>query len=405
MKTHLIVVSLLAMVIFAACKKDVKLEDQHVKAGVLLSGATLPGIIDTEVVLYNGTYYLNGKTFIKPGGNLVIHAGVIIKGISKPTPAQASALVVTRGGLIHALGTVDQPVIFTSDNTIPAPGDWGGIVILGSAPVNQAEPLIEGIDMPTLPPAVDMHYGGSYATDSSGVLRYVRIEWAGAILTNDNELNSLTLGGVGSRTVLDYIQASYGLDDSFQFFGGTVNATHLVSLNTKDDILDFNLGYTGTVQYVLGIRRPGFVYSSANGIESDNGGGPFNIPITRPAVSNVTMTGGETSALPGTQRAVYIKTNSGINITNSIFTGYGTGFQSTTPNVFTGNVVHAFSTLGIPAGNIGVVNSNNSNGGVELVDPFSVGVSFDPSTTLAAHTDKGCNPAFDYWFLTWTAGL
>ncbi|SIO09934.1 hypothetical protein [Chitinophaga niabensis] len=406
MRTLTIIVSVLALATFAACKKDAKQNDHNVRAGILPNGSALPGVISTNVELVaNGTYYLNGKTYVKPGGNLIINAGVTVKGIPQFTPAEASALIVTRGGLIHAVGTLENPIVFTSNSNFPAVGDWGGIVILGDAPTNKFEPVIEGIDLPTLPIGVDVHYGGADATDSSGVLKFIRIEWAGASVSDNNELNSLTLGGVGSRTVLDYIQASYGRDDSFEFFGGTVNATHLVSLSTNDDILDFDLGYTGTVQYVLGVRKQGFVYADANGIESDNdASGSADIPKTQPSVSNITIIGRETAAFPGTLYAARFRRNSGMNVTNAVFLGYGMGIQVVSSTVFSGNVIHAFSALGpVPAGNEAHLNPVNSNTDIQLIDPF--GSPFDPNTTLPAHAGKGCDPDYSYWFLTWTAGL
>lgn len=408
MKKLMIAASALTLLTFAACKKEAQQADQNVRAGILPNGSTLPGIISSnvELVAY-GTYYLDGKSYVVPGGDLVINEGVTIKGISKPTPAEASALIVTRGGFIHADGT-NAPIVFTSNNATPAVGDWGGVVILGDAPTNQTNPTIEGIDLPTLPVGVDVHYGGDTAADNSGVLKYVRIEWAGANVSANNELNSLTLGGVGSGTVLDYIQVSYGRDDAFEFFGGTVNATHLVSLNTNDDILDFDHGYTGTVQYVIGLRRPGFAYADANGIESDNDANSSSLtPRTQPTVSNITLIGGETAAFSGTLNAARFRRNTGLNVTNSIFLGYGNGItlENSASGTFSGNVVHAFSTLGpIPVGNETYVNASNSNTDIQLLDPFAVG-TFDPSTTLPAHAGKGADPAGLYWFLTWTAGL
>lgn len=408
MKKLMIAAGALALLTFAACKKEGQQADQNVRAGILPNGSTLPGIINSNVELVaNGTYYLDGKSYVVPGGDLVINAGVTIKGISKPTPAEASALIVTRGGQIHADGT-NGTIVFTSNNATPAVGDWGGVVILGNAPTNQSNPTIEGIDLPSLPAGVDVHYGGSTAADNSGVLKYVRIEWAGANVSDNNELNSLTLGGVGSGTVLDYIQVSYGRDDAFEFFGGTVNATHLVSLNTNDDILDFDHGYTGTVQYVIGLRRAGFVYADANGIESDNDANSSSLtPRTQPTVSNVTLIGGETAAFAGTLNAARFRRNTGLNVTNSIFLGYGNGItlEGGASGTFSGNVVHAFSTLGpIPVGNETYINASNSNTDIQLVAPFAVG-TFDPNTTLPAHAGKGADPTSSYWFLTWTAGL
>jgi hypothetical protein len=410
MKKLMIAASALTLLTFAACKKEAQTGEQNVRAGILPNGSTLPGIISSDVELVaNGTYYLDGKSYVTPGGELKINAGVTIKGISKSTPAEASALIVTRGGLIHAVGTVESPIVFTSNNSTPAVGDWGGVVILGDAPTNKVEPTIEGIDLPTLPSGVDVHYGGSDATDSSGILKYVRIEWAGANVSDNNELNSLTLGGVGSHTTIDYVQVSYGRDDAFEFFGGTVNAFHLVSLNTNDDILDFDHGYTGTVQYVIGIRRAGFTYADANGIESDNdAGSSSDIPKTQPFVTNITLIGGETSAFSGTLNAARFRRATGLNVTNSVFLGYNNGItlEGGASGTFSGNVLHAFSTLGpVPVGNETYVNASSSNASIQLVDPFAVGANFDPSTTLVGHTGKGANPDYDYWFLTWTAGL
>lgn len=410
MKTLMIAAGALTLLTFAACKKEAQQGDQNVRAGILPDGSTLPSIISADVELVaNGTYYLDGKSYVTPGGELKINAGVTIKGISKSTPAEASALIVTRGGLIHAVGTVGSPIVFTSNNSSPAVGDWGGVVILGDAPTNKVEPTIEGIDLPTLPPGVDVHYGGADATDSSGILKYVRIEWAGANVSDNNELNSLTLGGVGSHTTIDYVQVSYGRDDAFEFFGGTVNASHLVSLNTNDDILDFDLGYTGNIQYVIGLRRAGFTYNDANGIESDNdAAGSSDTPKTQPNVSNITIIGGSASAFSGTLNAARFRRATGLNVTNSIFLGYNNGItlEGGASGTFSGNVLHAFVTLGpVPNGNETYVNATSSNASIQLVDPFAVGANFDPSTTQVGHAGKGANPDFDYWFLTWTAGL
>lgn len=409
MKRHITVAVSLAFLTFTACKKSTHQDDKNIKAGILPNGATLPGIIDTQVELIaNGTYYLNGKTYVKPGGELKINAGVTVKAIYKYTAAEASALIITRGGVINADGT-NGAIVFTSNNATPAVGDWGGIVILGKAPVNKVEPLIGGIDYPTLPLGVDARFGGSNASDNSGVLKYVRIEWAGTAISADNELNSLTLGGVGSGTTLDHIQVSYGRDDAFQFFGGTVNASYLISLNTTDDILDFELGYQGNIQYVIGISRPGFVFSDANGIESDNdASSSSDIPRTQPNISNITLIGRETFPFTGTLNTARFRRATGFNVTNSIFIGYGNGItlENGASGTFSGNVLHVFNTLGpVPPGNETYINAAAANNDVQLIDPFAVGPSFDPSPALPQHFGKGAVVNYDYWYLGWTAGL
>ncbi len=187
-------------------------------------------------------------------------------------------------------------IVFTSNEATKAPGDWGGIVLLGRARTNQntasSSPTIEGVALPTLPAGIDVTYGSNTDannTESSGTLQYVRIEYAGAAIAANNELNSLTFGGVGSGTIVDHIEAAYGADDSFEFFGGTVSPKYLVSLNTNDDIFDFDFGYNGSLQFILGVRRSGFVYADANGIESDNDANTSNLlPRTQAKISNMT---------------------------------------------------------------------------------------------------------------------
>ena len=146
-----------------------------------------------------------------------------------------------RGAKIEANGTASNPIVFTSGKAAGSRlrGDWGGIIILGNAPTNRPlspAPLVEG--------GVDRRYGGTTANDNSGTMRYVRIEFAGIAAEPGSEINGLTLGGVGSGTTLEYIQVSYGNDDAYEFFGGTVNAKYLVSYATSDDDYDFDFGYT-----------------------------------------------------------------------------------------------------------------------------------------------------------------
>ena len=191
---------------------------------------------------------------------------------------------------IEALRTAQEPIVFTSGK--PAGqrtrGDWGGIILLGNAPTNRPlspAPLIEG--------GVDRRYGGNIANDNSGTMRYVRIEWAGIAAEPGSEINGLTLGGVGSGTTLEYIQVSYGNDDAYEFFGGTVNAKYLISYAASDDDLDFDFGFTGKIQFAVVQRRPEIADTDAgNGVEADNDGtGTTAAPYTKPILSNITWIG------------------------------------------------------------------------------------------------------------------
>lgn len=414
MKNLFLATAALSLLMFGACKKnEMPRVEKTVKAGVLPNGSTLPGIINTNTELVaGGTYYIDGKSYVVPGGDLVINAGVTLKGIKKALPADASALIVTRGGQIHADGT-SGTIIFTSNEATPAVGDWGGVVILGRATTNQPTTTsIEGINLPSLPPGVDVGYGGSSPTDNSGVFKYVQILYAGANVSTNNELNALTLGGVGSGTEINHVEASYGRDDAFEFFGGTVDASYLVSVNTNDDILDFDHGYTGNIQYVLALRNssaPGFSFNDANGIESDNAAdGATNTslsPKTNANISYATFIAGPTSAFSGTRSAARLRRGSGFTISNSIFSGYSTGIEveDIASGSFSGNVVHAFTNLGtIPGGNTTYLNSSNSNAAAEInfALPFTLGGSFDPASLN--HSSVGAIISGNYWFAGWS---
>ena len=178
---------------------------------------TIKGNIDENVTLSaSKIYLLEGFVYIAEGATLTIQPGTVIKG----DQATNGSLIVERGGKIMAEGTVAKPIVFTSAKPKGSrkAGDWGGIIILGNAPVNLPNAKIEG--------GVDRSYGGSDANDNSGVLKYVRIEYSGIAFQPDNEVNGLTLGGVGAGTTIDYVQVSFNGDDAFEFFGGTVNAKH-----------------------------------------------------------------------------------------------------------------------------------------------------------------------------------
>ena len=282
----------------------------------------LSGNLSTMTLSAANCYLLKGQVFVQSGSTLTIEAGTIIKG-DKGTKA---ALIVNVGGKIMANGTASKPIVFTSAQAAGSrdEGDWSGVLILGDAPTNQTSPTIEGIS-----PAVT--YGGADATDNSGSMTYCRIEFAGIALSPNNETNSLTLGGVGSGTTLNFIQTSFGGDDAYEFFGGTVNATHLVSLSTWDDDFDTDFGFSGNVQYAVAIRDAFQADQSGScGFESDNEGtglvGPT--PLTSAVFSNVTILGpifDSTKAISGNYtRAAHLRRNTNQSIYNSVFVGFPT---------------------------------------------------------------------------------
>ncbi len=283
----------------------------------------LSGNITSDMTLKaDKKYLLTGFVYVQAPAKLTIEPGTIIKG-DKTTKG---SLIVERGAQIIALGTADNPIVFTSNQPKGSrkAGDWGGLIILGNAPVNLgSSAAIEG--------GVDRQYGGDKPADNSGVLKYVRVEFAGIAFQPDNEINGITFGGVGNGTEIDYVQVSFGGDDAFEWFGGTTNAKHLIAYKTVDDMFDTDNGYSGTVQFVLGISDPNIAdVSKSNGFESDNNkAGDTAIPNTMAKFSNVSLFGplatASTTADSNYGSGIHFKKNTKISVYNSVIAGWPTG--------------------------------------------------------------------------------
>ncbi len=339
----------------------------------------LPSIIDYDYMLScDNIYVLDGKTFVTDEVTLTIPAGTQIEGVYKEDPQEASALVITRGCKIIAEGSESCPIIFTAfldeNNPTREAGDWGGLVILGNAPVNQENPVIEGIYPPAVPEGVDYYFGGTDCNDNSGILSYVRVEYAGAAIEVDNELNAFTFGGVGCGTILNHLEAYQGADDGYEFFGGTVCGKYLLANSNNDDQFDFDFGYRGTLQFCVAIINPSVTYASnnTNGIECDNdGSGSGATPITRPIISNMTIVG-PPDCVVNTENQILnacrFRRNSRFVLNNSIFFNFPSGILlessgtinslntdcqcdniDITSSYFWNNVVYACNTTFTPA--------------------------------------------------------
>lgn len=296
-----------------------------------LNSASITGVVN---LTNNKTYIMKGFNYVRNGGVIVIQKGSLILG-DKPT---TGTLIIERGGKIIADGTMNQPIVFTSRLPIGSrgPGDWGGLIILGRSRINTSTGL-DSAQIEGFPPGTGPWYGGQPVvdTDSSGILRYVRIEFPGVNLTgiSGNEINGLTMGGVGSKTVIENIMVSYCGDDSFEWFGGTVNAKYLVSYRSVDDDFDADNGYRGKVQYGLAVRDTAISDVSASHIfeidNNNNSPSNFNSPRTRPMFSNITGIGPRiTNASiisPNFRRSAHLRRNMLACVYNSILTGYPTG--------------------------------------------------------------------------------
>ena len=248
----------------------------------------LQGSISADRTLGADTEWeLSGLVFVEPGVTLTIEPGTVIKG----DKATTGTLVVKPGGKLMAQGTADAPIVFTSlaEPGSRRAGDWGGVVVLGKAPINVPGGVaeVEGIAVAD----GSTRYGGTVADDDSGVLEYVRIEYSGVQISPDNEINGLTFGGVGSGTRVDHVMVHHTTDDCFEFFGGTVDAQHLICAYNGDDGIDWDFGYTGRLQFVAIVQDP-TIADDANGFEADNDGdGSLNAPRSNPTIYNVSMCG------------------------------------------------------------------------------------------------------------------
>ena len=251
--------------------------------GTVIGDGEKEMVFKGKETLKKGTYLLKGWIYVANGSELTIEAGTIIKG-DKDTQA---SLIVEPGGKLIAQGTKDAPIVFTSAQAKGQrkPGDWGGLIICGNAKNNQTSQQIEG--------GPRTKHGGDNDDDNSGILSYVRVEFAGYPFQKNKEINGVTFGSVGSKTQVDHVQASYSNDDSFEWFGGTVNAKYLVAYSGWDDDFDTDNGFSGNVQYGLVVRNPRLADTSqSNGFESDNcADGAEVSPFTTATFSNITFVG------------------------------------------------------------------------------------------------------------------
>ena len=343
--------------------------------GELLSGQS--ATLDPTQV-----YNLTGSFVVRGGATLTIPAGTRIEA----TGGTASYIAVAQDGLIYVNGTSTNPVVMTSGNAVKATGDWGGLVICGRANTNKG-----GSTGQTATAEVsDLTYGGTEDNDSSGVIRYLRVEYTGAAFTSDKEFNGVSFFGVGNGTIVEYVQAYKSGDDGIEFFGGTVNAKYLIALHSEDDAVDFADGYSGTLEnvFIKDVAKAG-VEGSNNG---DNGAAT---PTTNATLKNFTILKG---SLAGSEHGMYLKEGAGMwDCQNIYIDGFTKGLKikNTTedPNA----------------------NSNVDNGNVTF-NPIYFGATVTTNSeyagtnttylTVGSNTGAGNSGNTPSWATTgWTAGF
>ncbi|MEQ3690258.1 MAG: hypothetical protein ABNG98_01935 [Flavobacterium sp.] len=382
MKKLLLSTLAIAITLFTSCSRD---ENNSTNSGVVninpadFKGQLLAGqsatLDPTQVYNLTGSFIVNG------GATLTIPAGTRIEA----SGGTSSYIAIAQDGLLYVNGTSTNPVVMTSGNASPATGDWGGLVICGRANTNKG-----GSTGQTATSEVgDLTYGGTEDTDSSGVIRYLRIEYTGAAFNADKEFNGLSLFGVGSGTVLQYVQAYKSGDDGIEFFGGTVNAQYLIALHSEDDAVDFADGFSGTLEnvFIKDVAKAG-VEGSNNG---DNGAAT---PTTNATLKNFTILKG---TLAGSEHGMYLKEGAGKwNCQNIYIDGFTKGLK----------IKDAASD---PA-----ANTNVDNGYVTF-NPIYFGASITTQSeytgtnttymTVGSNSGAGNSGNTPSWATGWTVGL
>lgn len=276
----------------------------------------LSGVYTEDLTLERGTdYTITGPVLMASGTTLTIPAGMTVR--AQPVGVNAY-IAIQQGAQINAVGTASEPIVLTSNASTPSSGDWGGLVLCGRAPINSTA---DGSTDTATSEVGGLSYGGNTVADSSGNIQYLRIEYAGGAIDGNAELNGLSAYAVGSGTTIDYVQVYEGSDDGFEFFGGTVNASHLVVVNSEDDSIDWTEGFVGALTDVY--VQHGASHDKAfecDGYNTDfsNESGTFSAPT----VTNVTVVGANDGS-----EAIRLRAGTQGTFTNVVVTDYDEAFD------------------------------------------------------------------------------
>jgi hypothetical protein len=370
MRTILVSILAIAAIAFTNCTS---LNDEPI-TGFQVDPANFQGKITEGTVTLKATveYNLTGGLVVEEGTKLIIPAGTVIKA----SGGTSAYIAVAQGAQIFIEGTANNPVVMTSSKAIPAAADWGGLVICGKAPTNKGATATAEVS--------DLTYGGTVTNDNSGSIRYLRVEYTGATFNGSKEFNGVSLFGVGSGTVFEYVQSYNGGDDGIEFFGGSVNAKYIVSVNSGDDSVDFADGFSGTIEnvYIKGVNKAGF--------EGSNNGDDGNAtPVTTTTIKNASILHGGLTASEG---AIYFKEGGGKITYQNIFVdglSLGVNVKST----------DTAANARITAGDL-IVNP------IQFVNkPTGFDYGLQSVITELNNTGAGSGAAVPSWAAGWTIGL
>ncbi|MEQ6125094.1 hypothetical protein AAON49_12880 [Pseudotenacibaculum sp. MALMAid0570] len=384
MKKNLLSAFVIASLIFTGCTLD---DDDNTGGGTTgpVTSQNLSGNLTSDLTLQSGLEYtLTGALFVKSGATLTIDAGVTIEALAGGTDVY---ILVERGGRIVADGTAANPIKFTSSASSPQAGDWGGLIINGSAPLSRQNGAQSNA-------ATEVNntifFGGDNASDNSGIINYVILEYTGARIDDEAEHNGLTLNGVGNGTTISNIAILNGDDDAIEFFGGTVNASNILVVNAKDDMFDFTQGYTGTCTNLYGIREASYsaVTSDPRGIEADgnlDGNSPTDINQSVFTINGLTIINNGN----GVQMSDAIKVRRGATATiTGAYVALGTGATYS-------DFIDLEDSKGTATAATTITVVGNSSNGLDIADNKNA-----PGATINA--SNGTSSSVDNSIFSWT---
>lgn len=325
MKNNLFLGLAMITLLFSSCTTndtaDIVINDNSVTNNTGGGGETtkplvyLSGTMSSNLTLSSDNQYvLNGPLIMEAGTTLTIPAGMTVK--AEATGASVY-IAISQGAKIIAEGTADKPIVLTSNAANPVAGNWGGLILLGKAPVNS----VTGTQTSTSEIG-SLPYGGTDAADSSGSLKYVRLEYSGGAASGSSENNGFSFYGVGSGTVVDYIESYEGKDDGAEFFGGTVNVSHYVAVNNHDDSIDWTEGFSGSITDAYVKHGP----DHDKGIEADGYNTDYSHAATfwsNPTLTNITIIGNGSST---GGEAVRLRVGTKASLNNLYIKGFDKGF-------------------------------------------------------------------------------
>lgn len=396
MKNKFLLLGIAAALIFA-CEKDntpdIVINDNSVTNNISGGDGTDPGdptvnlsgVYTENLTLDSGIdYVITGPVLMATGTTLTIPAGMTIK--AEPVGVNAY-IAIQQGAQINAVGTSTNPIVLTSNAGSPSSGDWGGLVMCGRAPINSTA---DGSEDTATSEVGGLSYGGNTPTDNSGNLQYVRIEYAGGAVDGNAELNGLSVYGVGTGTTIDYVQVYEGSDDGFEFFGGTVNASHLVVVNAEDDSIDWTEGFIGTLTDVY--VQHGTSHDKAfecDGYNTDfsNEGGYFSAPN----VTNITVVGADDAS-----EAIRLRAGTQGIFTNVVLNDFDEGFD------LDGDTGDNPTGQGVLDGDLGVFDVTFNNVTTKLKN--DTGFTFMEADFISGD-GNGTGTDVSAWGTGWTVGV